>query len=187
MTTTPATVPNANTISRRYRAIVRTATPAQWEAAAQWYPTVQDIANTVALEHGVSLEVAASVFSAFSPMKSYSRNVFLFAEYFAGNATPGFTNDRETADRAMIMGFGAFSRDAKKTYNFARNIAGDHTAVTIDSHMIEAAGYNKNMRVSSDKRYGMFTRVICKMAGDYGVSPATMQALIWIVERGAAW
>lgn len=187
MTTTPATVPNANTISRRYRALVRTATPAQWEEAAQWYPTVQDIANTVALEYGVSLEVAASVFSAFSPMKHYTRNLFLFTEYFAGNPTPSIGNDREVADRAMIHGFGAFGKDAKKTYNFARNIAGDHTAVTIDSHMIEAAGYPKEMRVSSNKRYGMFTRVVTKIAGDYGVSPATMQALIWIVERGAAW
>jgi hypothetical protein len=76
------------------------------------------------------------------------------------------------------MGFGALN--GKKTNAFARNIAGDLNAVTIDAWMLRPFG----MKSVSVRNYRILSEAIRTVAAESGMTPADMQALLWIRIRG---
>lgn len=82
---------------------------------------------------------------------------------------------------AMTLGFDALN--GRKTNAFARNIAGDKDAVTIDVWMIRAAGMDAAKGVN-DTEYRILAEVVKELAADRNMYPATAQALIWIIVRG---
>jgi hypothetical protein len=82
----------------------------------------------------------------------------------------------------LTMGFDALK--GQKTNNFARAIAGDENAVTIDVWMLRAAG----MTIDSPNKtqYRELVQAVNDTAMIEGLTPRTTQALIWIVYRGGA-
>jgi hypothetical protein len=87
------------------------------------------------------------------------------------------------AQNSLLYGFDALN--GQKTNAFARNIAGDTNAVTIDVWMIRAAGFDASKGVNKSE-YILLADCVRIVAMHFGLTPAVMQALIWIVARGEA-
>lgn len=158
------------------------ATPYEWEQAAQWYNDAQTVAYDVASRRKVTLEIGAAIVSSFSPRVPWSRNVALALAFADGGDTPGLANNRRMAEESLVHGFDALK--GPKTNAFARAIAGDEDAVVIDSWMCRAAGIGRD--APSVVQYRRIADAIVTLARRHGVSPRTMQALIWIRVRGKA-
>jgi hypothetical protein len=151
--------------------------------AAIWYDDAQAVALEVARNAGTSLEVGASIVAAFSPRQTWGRNVSNAIEFSNGKHVPGLANNMTMAQNAMLFGFDALK--GQKTNAFARNIAGDTNAVTIDVWMIRAAGFDAAKGVNKSE-YNLLADCVRDVAAAFGIAPSVMQALIWIVARGDA-
>lgn len=172
---------------KNYLKIAKSATPAQIEQAVQWYADAELLAHDVVRifrERGIAcnLENAASVISAFSPRQRWSRNVVQALEFAHGGEPAGLKNNLRMAQYAMRDGFNALN--GLKTNNFARAIAGDENAVTIDVWMMKAAGLEIDSPNKS--QYRELTEAVNTVALEIGLTPRSTQALIWIVFRGSA-
>lgn len=171
-----------------YRKIVKSAKPSQIEQASKWYLEAEEIAREIvdiykSRNMDVSLEQAASIVSAFSPRQRWSVNVRQSLRFAHGDEDMRtLPNNLKMAKNALEKGFDALN--GKKTNSFARNIAGDENAVTIDVWMMRSAGIAKDS--PSKKDYAALTEAINIVALENALTPRTTQALIWIVYRGSA-
>jgi hypothetical protein len=165
-----------------YQCILQ-ATLAQVEQASVWYFEAQEVAEDVAENLGVSLEVGASIVAAFSPRERWSSNVAKSLAFSMGKPVVGLSNNLRMAESAMTNGFNALN--GQKTNAFARAIAGDSDAVVIDVWMIRAAGLDASKGVNKTQ-YNTLVDSVRKVAKEFGLTPRTAQALIWIVKRGSA-
>lgn len=174
------------TYTDKYRAIAMTATPAQIEAAVSWYFEAELLAHDVMRSfnnRGIecNLEQAASIVSSFSPRNRWARNVVQALE-FANGATPsGLKNNLRMAQFSLSQGFEALK--GRKTNAFARAIAGDENAVTIDVWMCYAAELNTN--APNKTQYNELSQAVRDVAHEIKLSPRATQALIWIIYRGS--
>ena len=176
-----------NSYAKKYREIASLATVHQVEQAVQWYADAELLAHDIVRifrERGIAcdLENAASVISAFSPRQRWSRNVVQALEFAHGGEPAGLKNNLRMAQFAMTLGFDALN--GRKTNAFARAIAGDENAVTIDVWMLKAAG----LEVDSPNKtqYAELTEAVNIVAKGIGLTPRSTQALIWIIFRGGA-
>ena len=158
------------------------ATMAQVEQASVWYHEAQEVAEDVAEILGASLEVGASVVSAFSPRERWSKNVQKAYAFAHGKPVTGLSNNLRMAQAALTDGFDALR--GLKTNAFARAIAGDSDAVVIDVWMMRAAGMDRNDPTKT--QYAAISNAVRRVANDHGLTPRTAQALIWIIVRGSA-
>ena len=165
-----------------YQCILQ-ATLAQVEQASVWYHEAQEVAEDVAEIMGVSLEVGASVVSSFSPRERWASNVAKAFAFAHGKPIKGLANNLNMANNSLTMGFDALN--GQKTNAFARAIAGDSDAVVIDVWMIRAAGMDASKGVNKTQ-YNTLADSVRKVAKEFGLTPRTAQALIWIVKRGSA-
>ena len=77
-------------------------------------------------------------------------------------------------------GFDALN--GQKTNAFARAISGDLDAVVIDVWMIRAAGLDASKGVNKTQ-YKELSEAVVKVAKEFGLTPRTTQALIWIIRK----
>ena len=171
------------TVSEMYLEIVSRATLAQVEAAATWYYDAQEVAEDVAEILHTSLEVGASIVSAFSPRERWSTNVQKAYAFANGKPVTGLSNNLAMANKALELGFDALK--GQKTNAFARAISGDSDAVVIDVWMIKAAGMDSSKGVNKTQ-YNELSDAVREVATMSGLTPRTTQALIWIIVRGSA-
>ncbi len=185
-------IPTRNEIDMNYentyRQIVKSAKASQVEQATQWYADAEAVAHEIVDIYktrgmDVSLEQAASIVSAFSPRQRWSTNVRQALRFAHGDDTMRcLPNNLKMAQRALEIGFDALN--GKKTNSFARNIAGDENAITIDIWMMRSAGLTKDSPNKTD--YSQLSEAIEKIAMETAMTPRTIQALVWIVYRGSA-
>ena len=178
LTVTPA----AHTADYLYNNYVLQSNMRQLEQAATWYHDAQEVAEDVAEIMGVSLEVGASIVSAFSPRERWATNVAKAYAFANGKPVAGLQNNYRMAQAALELGFDALK--GQKTNAFARAIAGDTDAVVIDVWMIRAAGMDASKGVNKSD-YNMLADTVRNIADEHGITPRTCQALIWIVKRGS--
>lgn len=152
-------------------------------SASTWYDEAREVALEVARNLGSTLEVGASVVAAFSPRQTWGRNVINALSFSNGEHVPGLANNMTMAQNSLLFGFDALK--GQKTNAFARNIAGDTDAVTIDVWMIRAAGFDAAKGVNKSE-YNLLADCVREVAKAFGIAPSVMQALIWIVARGEA-
>ena len=165
-----------------FRSLVMQATLGQVEQASVWYLEAQEVAEDVAEIMGTSLEVGASIVSAFSPRERWSSNVAKAYAFANGKPVSGLSNNLRMAENAKANGFDALK--GQKTNAFARAIAGDTEAVVIDVWMMRAAGMETDSPNKS--QYNMLCDSVREVANEFGITPRTAQALIWIIVRGSA-
>ena len=175
--------PTVHTADYLYHSCIMQATLAQVEQASVWYHEAQEVAEDVAEIMGVSLEVGASIVSAFSPRERWASNVAKAYAFANGKPVTGLSNNLKMANAALENGFDALK--GQKTNAFARAIAGDTNAVVIDTWMIKAAGMDASKGVNKTD-YNMLADTVRNIASEHGLTPRTAQALIWIVKRGSA-
>lgn len=176
------TVTPTVTYTDLYRSLALQATMGQIEAASIWYRDAEEVAEEVARNLDTTLEIGASIVSAFSPRERWSTNVSKAIAYSLGQRPKGLQNNLIMADNAMIMGFDALK--GQKTNAFARAIAGDSDAIVIDVWMCRAA--NAATDSPSKGLYNQLCDSVRTVADECGISARTAQALIWIVKRGSA-
>ena len=181
MTNSPATTESILPALRRR---VANATLSDIMYANAWYDAANCIAQRmVILNPALTVEAAATIIAAFSPRVKWSHNIRKAFAFACGESVRGLSAHTRTAERAVTMGFGAIDpRTAPKTYNFARNIAGDYNAVTVDIWMCRAAEIGRDD--PTIRQYRAITDAVRTLATEHNMTPAAMQALIWIVERG---
>jgi hypothetical protein len=168
--------------SKTYSDIAAVATFGQIEQASKWYMDAERVAAEVARNLETTLEVGATVVSAFSPRERWTNNVTKAISFSLGNNVPGFKNNMLMATNGLTMGFDALN--GPKTNAFARAIAGDEQAVVIDVWMLRALGIEK--KSPSQSQYQEMARAVRTVAMEFGMTPRAMQALIWILVRGSA-
>jgi hypothetical protein len=165
-----------------YSGLVKSATFGQVEQASKWYVDAERIAEKVAENLNTTLEVGASVVSAFSPRERWSVNVARAIAFSLGQEVTCLKNNLVMANNALTLGFDALK--GAKTNAFARAIAGNEQAVVIDVWMLRAVGIEK--KTPTLNQYKELVEAVKKTAFDFGMTPRAMQALIWIVVRGSS-
>ena len=182
MTTTTDTLTLSDTAYFAFSDLILTATMSQVEAASVWYFEAQEVAEDVAENMGASLEIGASIVAAFSPRERWASNVAKALAFSMNKPVKGLSNNLRMAQDAMTLGFDALK--GLKTNAFARAIAGDTDAVVIDVWMMRAA----NMPTDSPTKgmYRELSEAVRIVAAEFGLTPRTAQALIWIIVRGSA-
>jgi hypothetical protein len=165
-----------------YSDLAKKATFGQVEQASKWYADAEKVAHEVARNLDTYLEVGASVVSAFSPRERWTTNVAKAISFSLGNDVPGFKNNMVMANNSLTLGFKALK--GMKTNAFAKAIAGDEQAVVIDVWMLRAVGIEK--KTPGQAQYTELVNAVKKVAFDFGMTPRSMQALIWIMIRGSA-
>ena len=165
-----------------YAGIIKNATFGQVEQASKWYVDAERIAEKVAENLNTTLEVGASVVSAFSPRERWSVNVARAIAWSLGQDVACLKNNLVMANNSLTLGFQALK--GLKTNAFAKAIAGDEQAVVIDVWMLRAVGIEK--KTPNQTLYFELVDAVKKVAFDNGMTPRAMQALIWIVVRGAS-
>jgi len=160
---------------------IEDATPGQIEQSAKWYFEAEKVANKVAENLESSLEVGASVVSAFSPRERWTSNVTKAIHFSLGKPVTGLSNNLKMAEASKVLGYEALR--GPKTNAFARAIAGDENAVVVDVWMMRAAGYGVDS--PNKTQYTEVTEAIKTVSNKFGLTPRTTQALIWIMVRGS--
>ena len=180
--TTMTLTPALTTAVDNYRAAIMCATLGQVEAASIWYREAEEVAEDIAEAMNTSLEVGACIIAAFSPRERWSANVRKALQYSAGITPAGLSNNVAMADASLVHGFDALK--GLKTNAFARAIAGDTDAVVIDIWMCRAA--NLDTDSPNIGQYRALSEACKIVAAEFGITPRTAQALIWIIVRGSA-
>ena len=173
---------NIDEFADRFSSLIEYATFGDIEKAALWYADAERVALEVARNLDASLEVGASVVSAFSPRERWSSNVTKAIAFSLGKKVVGLSNNLKMAEASLVLGFDALK--GPKTNAFARAIAGDTEAVVIDVWMMRAA----RMGVDSPNKtqYTELSQAIKRVAKLNQMTPRTVQALVWIMVRGSA-
>ncbi len=156
--------------------------------ATDWYEdTFLNIQNimTVYDDSGENSDELAYLFvdllAATSPRTSIIRNTFLTSQIFS------YINDAILCK--MPMKFEAHLNNVcrallglplsgQKVLSFQANLLGDQNAVTVDTWMMKV--YGKDHDNPSPKEYEEITAATRKVAKQYGVKPAQMQAALWV-------
>jgi hypothetical protein len=171
-----------NTFTQTYSEIASRATYGQIEQASKWYLDAERVAEEVARNLDTTLEVGATVVSAFSPRERWSLNVVKAIKFSLGESVTALGNNIRMANAALTLGYDALK--GQKTNAFARAIAGDENAVVIDVWMLRALGIEK--KSPTQLQYKEMAKAVTSVAVEYGMTPRAMQALIWIIVRGNA-
>lgn len=166
---------------KTFQDYVKSATPGQIEEAAKWYFEAEKVAHQVAENLNTSLEIGASVVSAFSPRERWTSNVRKAIQFSLGEKVVGLSNNLKMAEASLVLGYEALR--GPKTNAFARAIAGDENAVVVDVWMMRAGGFGIDS--PNKTQYTEVTEAIKTVANKYGLTPRTTQALIWIMVRGS--
>lgn len=165
-----------------YRNLMLKATLGQVEQASVWYHEAQEVAHEVARNLDTTLEVGASVVSAFSPRERWASNIEKAISFSLGGTPKGLGNNLKMAQASLTGGF--YALKGLKTNAFARAIAGDTDAVVIDVWMMRAAGMETDS--PNQSQYFALSKSVRDVAKEFGLTPRTAQALIWILVRGSA-
>jgi hypothetical protein len=168
-------------LEKTFQSYVEVATPGQIEQSAKWYFEAEKVAHKVAENLDASLEVGASVVSAFSPRERWTSNVTKAIHFSLGRPVTGLSNNLKMAQASLVLGYDALK--GPKTNAFARAIAGDENAVVVDVWMMRAGGFGVDS--PNKTQYTEVTKAIKSVADRNGLTPRTTQALIWIMVRGS--
>jgi hypothetical protein len=182
MTTLTANEVITETATDLFRDLIIRATLGQVEEASVWYHEAQEVAQQVANNLNASLEVGAGIVSAFSPRERWASNITKAVAFSLGYHVNGLKNNTKMANDVLSEGIDGLK--GLKTNAFAKAIFGDTDAVVVDVWMMRAAEMPTDSPTQG--QYHAIANAVRKVAGEFGLTPRTAQALIWIVVRGTA-
>lgn len=168
-----------STVYDNLRARYDAATPEDIAAGETWYPTVNRLARRWARKYHYPVRTVASVIAATSVRMPWKRNLAL-AEYALqyGTVERTMSSMRRSVESVLAGG----KLNGPKVSAFAANIAGCGDSVTVDSHMVHAAGINRDAPYAGERR--AISNAIRRIARENGRRAADVQAIIWIVQTG---
>lgn len=188
-------------LTRNITRTFRAADESHVRTGLAWYRNANAAAFAMSVETGISVEQAAGIIAALSPMLSWDRNVqAAFDVARTGTAHAVLKQNlakavaiREGADPAKMLG-------GQKVTAFYRNIlsAGQDDGVTVDRHAIDVAlgiKHSDATRPAMGKRayaeiadaYRRAARILSRERG-VTITPAQIQAVTWCAWRADhAW
>lgn len=150
-----------------------------------WYDDAYLIMREWSATYGYSIATCAAVTAALSPQLPWTRNLIIADDILAGrvpsigalrvNVAKAQTlcNAREGDTRTVF-------KSAPKVLNFSRNLAGDYSFVTVDTHALQAALCDVEIVLGlKETAYDAFALAYAKAAKSVDLEPAIFQAIIW--------
>jgi len=189
-------LPSTSIMRDNLRRLYAVANDGERLQGASWYADAHGIMRDWSKSYAVSVETAACVTAAVSPQCEWTRNLIIADDILAERpVSVGGALHANIAKARIILndtkGVGAFPvstvmkavfPSGPKVNAFARNLAGDETAVTIDAHAYQAAVNNPvDSRSIKPNIYTQIADVYRSTAEELGMSPARFQATIWLV------
>ena len=168
-------------VTSKYDTLARSINGQALSDALTWYCEAQAFAKHLTTLTPWSLEVAASVVSSFSPRNKWATNKAHALSFAMGVNPKGLRNNLRMAQASTRLGFNALN--GMKTNAFARAIAGDMSAVVVDTWMIKASGLDSTKGVNKSE-YATLAAAVCKVAYGMKWENAQAQAAIWCAIRG---
>ncbi len=161
---------------------------AAYDAGMNWYATVRTMAWELAAEYRVDYETVAYVIAATSPRTMWSFNVKHARAILAGEEMPSGALKANHARGVAVYNYGIrHIGNGPKVNAFARNIVGDEDCVTIDMWaFLAACGDLPAFMLARRGSYEMVSDAYRIAAEKFGISPAQMQAVVWVAIRGRA-
>lgn len=195
--TRKSSLPSQTTMVRRLLRLYRAATPAVIAAGESWYRAAQDAAAEIFPERP---DIAAGVIAALSPRCQWITNVrWARAVVHAANTGQECPNvsmmDNRAAAWKIAQGAAPLSvLNGPKVSRFYRNIMADMDCATVDVWMMRAALGADNVptdakgkeKAPTIRQYRAIESAVQRAAALAGISAAMLQAVVWIVVRGAA-
>ncbi len=175
------------TLEARITETYHRADSATFHAGSTWYREAQELAIELSELSGHTIEQCAAVISHLSPRVKWDLNVIAARELVLNGTR---ANGIMTAPFARALK--AFNSDnpietfgGPKTKSFFLNIIGDETAVTIDVWMLKVVGMT-DKELGRKGVYDSIADAFRVVAMELGISASALQAICWIVIRGAA-
>ncbi len=151
----------------------------------RWYRESQRTARRLARKHDVPLSCAAGVIAALSPRIRWASNVALADAVLGGEEVSGvFGRNLEKARRIAEGERPLEVLGGPKVTAFYRAIMGNEQSVVIDVWMQRAAGMTPV--TLHGKHYEAVAEAVREAAAICGVTPASLQAIVWVQVRGKA-
>jgi len=196
-----ATTPIAPaTMTRNITRIFRTATAEEVQAGADWYADARNVAESLAFAHGTSVEVAAGVIAALSPLNSWGNNVNLAARLIAaGGLSAGYLKANLAKANAILGGADILpTLSGLKVQNFYTGIiTAGREGVCIDRHAyciaVNDRSVSNNVPKLSPTRYAeisaAYVRAARILSREYEmiITPAQVQSVTWTLWRRMWW
>ena len=175
-------------------AVYADSTPAQRAAGVAWYAEANRVARTLSERYGVTVEQAAGVIAAVSPLNSWGANVNLATRIIAaGGMLNGYLGVGLRKANAILMGLDPVDvLRSQKVAAFYQGIIsnGQTDAVCVDRHSYSVAVGERTVNVPSitPARYVALQSAYVRAAATVpGVSPAELQAITWLAWRARYW
>ena len=180
-------------LTRRATAEYRTASANQINEGHAWYPNAHSIARDMAVEHMVTIEVAAGVLAALSPRTGWGKNV-MYAERMLSSAG---TLDRGMLSRSLAHGRAIYDGtpaldvlQGPKTRAFYSAIlsSGESPDPVIDIHawaMLVGDRSSKGPRGITE--YRAAAKCMLRAASILDVGCHEVQAVTWLTWRARYW
>lgn len=151
-----------------------------------WYARAHALMILFADRYNVPIATAAYVTAALSPQCAWTRNLIATRDVLADLPVHYGPLPVNTAKAKRIYQDRATSVDdyftirACKVRSFARNLAGDTSHVTVDTHAVQAA-FNDVSLVwySTIGKYAVVADAYRIAAGRLDLDPSTLQAIVW--------
>lgn len=166
-----------------------TATVAEGRA---WYPSIARTIRRESRASGYSVAQVAAVYAANSINTPWARNIELASRAIAERGMTGGTLGMVVRKvNAILQGADIDTTltadpNNRKIVNFRRNLSGDYQSVTVDRWAHRVATRGERSDVPTGATYEAIATAYRNVAAMVGETPATVQAVTWVVARGKA-
>lgn len=153
----------------------------------RWYADTAVFTLDLAEHYDIPVANVAAALAHLSPRVTWDRNKQMLRELLATGHTNGLHAAVMRAGAALRSNDPIGTLHGCKTSAFARNILGDYTPVTVDVWALRAAipGFPRKV-TPTRKQYAMVAAAYTAVAVELEVSPAQLQAIVWVAIRGKA-
>jgi hypothetical protein len=181
-------LPDVDNMTRNIVKVYASCSPTEIAHGAEWYPAATARCIALAEYHGLSVYTAASVVAALSPQCPWRRNLEAACDLVNGRPIASGAGNPLSANVAKARSILrdratspiAYFVDAPKVESFARNLVGDLSAVTVDTHAMQIALADSRVAIGLKRRaYDIIAAAYRQAAMTQGVEPATLQAVTW--------
>ena len=179
---------NVNRMHVTLRRAYLATTEQQRAAGMDWYPSAFRFAQQAAGASGLPVENVVAALAHLSPRVRWGRNKTMLLELLVTGETSGLRGNIERAKLALESGEPLKTLTGRKVASFARNILGEHDVVTVDRWAARLADPSLDVTRSgiSPKQYDQVERAYVQAARFHEITPADLQAVLWVAARGKA-
>lgn len=150
----------------------------------QWYPEVRRFVRRTAYKSGIPWHRVAAAMAVMSPRCRLAGNMIDVTNLVEAAPGPYNATGANLLKASRIIGGDFDALSGPKVRAFYRAIVGDSESVVLDTHML---GILMVRPYRNGREYDRLAEVVRAVAGFVGEHPRDLQAITWIVRRGAPW